>query len=193
MTKAKIYLAGPDVFVRKPKEIFAKKKQICARYGLIGVSPLDSGASAEGKRPFDAAMDISRANERLMDACDVIIANMAPFHGPSMDIGTAYEMGYMRAKGKIVLGYSCTREKFFDRVRAFFGGNLQKRDDGLSYEDSNAMQVENFGLEDNLMVVGAVRASRGEVETDGSPSDCVFDNLVAFERCTARARELLGD
>ena len=37
----RVYLAGPDVFVPDAAGRAAALKSICARHGLIGVSPLD--------------------------------------------------------------------------------------------------------------------------------------------------------
>ena len=37
----RVYLAGPDVFLPDPTARAAALKAVCARHGLIGVSPLD--------------------------------------------------------------------------------------------------------------------------------------------------------
>ena len=39
-----IYLAGPDVFLPDAIEVGRRKIEICARHGVTGVYPLDSGA-----------------------------------------------------------------------------------------------------------------------------------------------------
>ena len=31
-----------------------------------------------------------------MQGCDAMIVNLTPFRGPSADVGSAYEMGFMR-------------------------------------------------------------------------------------------------
>src|SRR3954471_17847562 len=38
----RVYLAGPDVFLRDPLTAAAAKKQLCASYGFVGVFPLDA-------------------------------------------------------------------------------------------------------------------------------------------------------
>jgi nucleoside 2-deoxyribosyltransferase len=35
------YLAGPDIFLSEAVQLTERKKAICARHGLIGISPLD--------------------------------------------------------------------------------------------------------------------------------------------------------
>jgi nucleoside 2-deoxyribosyltransferase len=37
--KRRVYLAGPEVFLRNAREIVARKRAICERHGLIGVFP----------------------------------------------------------------------------------------------------------------------------------------------------------
>jgi nucleoside 2-deoxyribosyltransferase len=37
----RVYLAGPDVFMPDPAERAAAMKQVCARHGLLAISPLD--------------------------------------------------------------------------------------------------------------------------------------------------------
>jgi nucleoside 2-deoxyribosyltransferase len=59
-------------------------------------------ASSLGQR----ALAISRAMERVMQTCDAMIVNLTPFRGPSADVGSAYEMGFMRALGRPIFAYS---------------------------------------------------------------------------------------
>jgi hypothetical protein len=44
--------------------------------------------------------------ERIMRTCDAVILNLTPFRGPSADVGSAYEMGFMRALGRPIFAYS---------------------------------------------------------------------------------------
>ena len=101
MPKMRVYLAGPDVFSPKALEIGREKKRICSQYGFEGVYPLDanfdvlSGLVSQveiGHKTFDLMVE-------LMDSCDLVIANLTPFREPSMDVGTAVEVGYMYSCG----------------------------------------------------------------------------------------------
>jgi nucleoside 2-deoxyribosyltransferase len=152
---ARVYLAGPDVFYPEPMKVAAYKKEVLAGLGLEGLFPLDNIVDPSGLTPEALALRIGQANEAMMRGCDIVIANMEPWHGPSMDVGTAYEMGYGRALGKIVLGYTPERRRFSDRVRAF-----------LSQQGADwPFQIEDFGaLADNLMMINAVTDSGGPVE-----------------------------
>ncbi len=158
----RIYLAGPDVFEPDAVAIGEKKKQICEKYGHEGVFPLDN-VIEDFSLTRETGLRIGVANEALMDSCDVILANMTPWHGPGMDTGTAYEMGYMRAQGKPVLGYTEDLRPFSQRVIESFGDDaVTWTDDGP--KDPYGKTIESFGdLTDNLMMANAVEATGHKV------------------------------
>jgi len=146
-TARRIYLAGPEVFRADVKEHFGTMKRFMAQHGLVGLSPFDSEASAlpDHRAPADVAKQIFQANCSLIRSCDAVLANMTPFRGPSMDVGTAYEIGYADALGLPVFAYSTDQTTYTSRV-------LQP---ARNHIDANGWTVENFGLTDNLMMVGA--------------------------------------
>lgn len=192
MTGERIYLAGPDVFLPDPVAMAQAKKRICAAHGFVGVFPLDKDLDLSGLQPAQAGQRIYRANEELMRGCDLIIANMTPFRGPSMDVGTAFEMGFMRALGRPVLGYTNDGRLFAERIRAFLG--IARGAGGHPHGDADAdgLLIEDFAMIDNLMMHGAVVASRGAIETEHVEGPERFTALAAFERSVVCARELLG-
>jgi nucleoside 2-deoxyribosyltransferase len=97
MTK-RIYLAGSEVFLATARDIGARKRAICERHGLVGVFPGDEEEPCDpALSPAEQGLAISRAMERVMRRCDAMIVNLTPFRGPSADVGSAYEMGFMRA------------------------------------------------------------------------------------------------
>ena len=129
--------------------------------------------------------------ERIMRDCDAMIVNLTPFRGPSADVGSAYEMGFMRALGRPVFAYSNDSRSFLDRVAAFFGGAVRARATG-EYEDPDGMAIEPFTLHDNLMLAGGIASSGGGLIAEAVPHAERYTSLVAFERCAAyAAAELL--
>src|SRR6266702_3428190 len=104
--RPKIYLAGPEVFLRNAVEAGAAKVELCARHGLEGKYPLDAQLDLGNLALAERAYAIARANEGLIGDCDAVIANLTPFRGPGADTGTAYEVGYARGRGMPVFGYS---------------------------------------------------------------------------------------
>jgi len=133
--RPRVYLAGPEVFLPDASAVGAAKVARCATFGFEGVFPLDP-AIDDAMAAFDHCV-------ALMATCDLAVANMTPFRGPSMDVGTALEMGWMHARGRPVYGYSNVDSHYEHRVVP----------DGLG--------VESFDLLDNLMCAGVVERSTG--------------------------------
>jgi nucleoside 2-deoxyribosyltransferase len=187
-----VYLAGPDVFLPDPLARAAALKAVCARHGLIGVSPLDA---LEGGDPaqwsvLSEPFRIARRNEAHIAGCAALVANLTPFRGPSADAGTVFELGYMRALGRPVFGWSNCAEPFAARSRAFCG-DPAARPDG-TWRDAEGMLLEDFPpLADNLMIDGAIAASGGRLVTRAVPRAAAWSELAAFEACIALAAAAL--
>ena len=190
MTK-RIYLAGPEVFLPNAREIGTQKRAICERHGLIGVFPTDEEPSGDiPASASDRGLAISRAMEQALRGCDAMIVNLTPFRGPSADVGSAYEMGFMRALRRPIFAYSNDARPYLDRVAAFCGGGLRARHPG-GYEDPDGMAIEPFELCDNLMLAGGVVSAGGCIVIEAAPAARRYTSLVAFERCVERAASQL--
>ncbi len=186
----RVYLAGPEVFLPDALDVAAAKKRICAAHGLDGVFPLDTPPQAPpADRPY--WMRIYLGNEAHIRSCAGLIANLTPFRGPSADSGTVYELGFMRALGRPVMGYSNAAADFLDRSRAFLGAEARPRPDG-GWEDAEAMGLEDFGLADNLMIDGGIAAAGGGFERAEAAPGSRWHDLAGFERCCARLAALLS-
>lgn len=127
----KIYLAGPDVFRGDAKEHGEKLKQRCKDFGHVGLFPLDNEIV-----PLDSKK-IFEANLALIREADLVLANINPFRGPSVDPGTAWEMGAAKALNKPVYAYTNDFREYKERTLA----------------SENHPIVEDFGMLDNLMIV----------------------------------------
>jgi nucleoside 2-deoxyribosyltransferase len=172
----KVYLAGPDVFLPKPVEMGRRKKEICARYGLIGLFPLDNEINPKVK---GASLEIFRSNETLMKKAHAIIANLTPFRGPSADAGTVYELGYMAARRKLCLGYSNDPALYVERVKRF--GPVEPCGDRLI--DAEQLTVENFRLHDNLMMIHALKGYGCRLVVPKTAPADIWHDLTSFEKC----------
>jgi nucleoside 2-deoxyribosyltransferase len=160
-----IYLSGPEVFLPSPFEAGTIAKTECEMandpdvdFFLEALYPLDQVIE-----PFafdlETAFRIYLANVELMEMAFATASNMIRFRGPSMDVGTAFEMGYVRAQGKPVFGY-------YDAI-AFYGefeesGSYAERVALYNYTDfagqqydKDGLEVEGFGGPDNLMMWGS--------------------------------------
>ena len=166
--RPRIYLAGPEVFLPDATAFGRRKVEICAAHGLEGVFPLDNQLDLDGLDPHDQARRISLANEEAMRSSHAAIANLTPFRGVSMDAGTAFEVGFMRALGRPLFAYSTTAADYAARARAY------RENGALAFDyDAAGLEIEDFGLPENLMIPIAI------TETGGSiiQSDEVCDNL----------------
>jgi len=172
------YLAGPDVFLPDAMNHARRKVEICARYGIVGRPPLNEDIDALRAMPEEDAWKlIFRKDISMMEECDIIIANLTPFRGPSADSGTLIEVGWFLGRGKPIFGYSNSAVPFAERSRRHVA----------SVADPIAgLAVEGFGLPDNLMIPGAVLAGGGHPIVVPE-ADCAFDGLAVFERCVAIA------
>jgi nucleoside 2-deoxyribosyltransferase len=180
----RLYLAGPDVFLPDPYNRAATLKSHCATHGLTGVSPLDDllGEPAEWAN-LPEAHRIARRNEAHIASCHALVANLTPFRGPSADAGTVFELGFMRALGRPVFGWTNDATLFADRTRAFAGVAGDR--------DGDAMQIEDFGLADNLMIEAAIIASGGTLTRHSCPSHQRWQSLEAFTACLAAVKASL--
>ncbi|RZK31327.1 MAG: hypothetical protein EOO61_18155, partial [Hymenobacter sp.] len=91
------------------------------------------------------------ANCALMVEADACIANLTPFRGASMDVGTAFEVGYMTALNKRVYGYTNNGNRYFERAT-----DVPGRWPSDAPVDDNGYAIENFGNVDNLMIDRAI-------------------------------------
>jgi nucleoside 2-deoxyribosyltransferase len=186
----RIYLAGPEVFLANAKEIGEAKKALCKKYGFEGVFPIDVEVDADGKSPRELGLCISTINESLIKSCQMVIANITPFRGPSADVGTAYEMGFAHALGKRVYAYSNTAVPFTERTIKALGGDVVRREGKLW--DAHCMFVEEVSLTDNLMIDGCINANSCCLVVEEAPAGQLFTFLGGFEKCLKAAQETVG-
>jgi nucleoside 2-deoxyribosyltransferase len=178
----RVYLAGPDVFLPDALAIAARKRAICGAHGLTGVFPVDNHPAHPAEAGLPRWLWIYRRNEAHMRDADAVIANLTPFRGPSADAGTVYELGFMRALGRKVLGYSNVAADFVPRTLGFLG-TAAVRDAEGRWRDAAAMAVEDFGLADNLMIDGGIHEADGLFVRRDVPEAERWSDLAGFEAC----------
>ncbi len=183
MSRARIYLAGPEVFLADAAAAGARKKALCAAAGFEGLFPLDAGLAQVD------ALAIYRANRAMMLSADAVVANLTPFRGPSADAGTVFELGLMAGLGRGVFGYSNVAADFEERTRAGCVGTWF--DAGRGWVDGEGMAIEAFGLGDNLMIDGVLAEGGGLVRRD-VPAGARWTDLGGFSACLALVGEWLG-
>lgn len=160
----KIYLAGPDIFLPDGRAIGDAKIRLCAELGFEGLYPLDNGAD-----PTDATA-IFQGDVAMMRRADIGLFNLTPFRGPSADAGTVFELGFMYALGKRIIGYSAVPGPYRLRVASPDGGR----------HDADGLEIEDFGRADNLMITEALGA--GAFIADDEQGRATLAALGAFRR-----------
>lgn len=145
--KCKIYIAGFDVFDTDAKQIEDYYKEICFRNGFIGLFPGDNNKTT--------SKEIFEANKNLIKNCDIVVANLNNFRGYGMDEGTAYELGYADALGKILYGYMLNI------------ADMKNYIPNKNFIDEEGFIVEDFGYPRNLMIAESTKIVAGNFE------DCV--------------------
>jgi nucleoside 2-deoxyribosyltransferase len=177
------------VFLPDPFARVAALKEICARHGLLGVSPLDALAGEPAAwSALPEAHRIAQRNEAHIRTCQALIANLTPFRSSSADAGTVLEVGFARALGLPVFAWSNDARPFTERTRAFLGAAARRGADGL--RDAEGLLVEDFSLADNLMIEGAVLASGGTLTLGDVPESARWQDFGAFARAVGALARL---
>lgn len=103
-----------------------------------------------------------------------------------MDSGTAYEVGFMRALGRPVFGYSNARGSLAARSGAY-------RETGFLPWDCDRVdvQIENFDHVENLMIAVAIESSGGALLAEQTTPVEMAD-LNGFRRCLDEAQRFFA-
>jgi nucleoside 2-deoxyribosyltransferase len=106
--KGMVYVAGP-LFNAAERAALEGVEAICRRAGLRTFLPhRDAGILGQGGK---TPAQVFRADVAGLERADLVVAIL---NGPTVDAGTAWEIGYACAKGKMVIGY-------LDDLRAYRG------------------------------------------------------------------------
>jgi len=140
----KIYIAGPDVFEKESIKIGKELTALCSKYGFIGLYPMDNVVDFSQSK-HNIASDIFKANVKMIQDADIIIANLNSFRGKESDSGTVWECGYGYALGKKVYGYLQNSDAYIEQ----FPNKIEK--DGMFWDEEERF-IEDFDHPVNLMI-----------------------------------------
>lgn len=194
-SRPKIYLAGPMVFYSDPEKTFAAMKRICARHRLEGVAPTDNQIALQGIRPGKRLIRaIVKADIALMDRMDAGVFCLNGFRrAPDMDPGTAFEVGYMNAQGKPLVGWTEDGRSYPAKVAGYFKrvfgealNDTPANDKGGTSgdrRDPDDILVHSAGCVQNGMIHIGIELNRGGVYAHD-------DWRVAFDRAATHLARL---
>ena len=83
-TPEDVYLAGPERYDKDAKEIYKKRKELCASYGLQAFTPADWAEGVEKMDtdcPYTAAANQFDSWQQHVRNCDAIIADLNDYRG----------------------------------------------------------------------------------------------------------------
>jgi len=183
-----VYLAGPEVFLRDGIELGRRKKEMCARHGFEGLFPLDGDAPGEAGDQLDRR--IYRACLAMMRAADFAVLNLTPFRGPSADVGTVLELGFMAGLGKPVFAYTNDPRDLIERLRAI--GPTTYDEAGRLWRDAADIAIEDHGDADNLMLDMTLAEQGHPIIRHAARAEARYHDLAGFEACLAQAAAALA-
>jgi len=160
MKKKKIYLAGFDVFYPDAITVLQQKKQLCEKYGFVGLAPLDN--EVDFSQPKEKIRKlIYEANIKLMNEADIFCVNLNAFRHGEPDPGTVFEIGYGTGLAKEVYIYVDSQESMLEKTRSF--DNKCKNKNGIWF-DGNGLMIEDFDGMFNLMITESTTIINGSLE-----------------------------
>ncbi|MDY7578112.1 nucleoside 2-deoxyribosyltransferase [Herbaspirillum sp. RTI4] len=157
MRMKKIYLAGPDVFRADYAAHKDRLKQLCQAAGLLPLCPADDEIPDDPDSPDSPfSQRIYEQNIALINAADIVMANVQNFRGSEPDSGTVFEIAYAIGKGKKVWCYNVPVMSLRQQIPCDSAGR-----------DADGYAVEDFGLSRNLML------AHSSVQISGDAQACI--------------------
>ena len=157
----KAYLAGFHIFYPDHIERGEALKELCLKYGIIGIYPEDEEPKDQFP-PYEMQGDAPREIERFyftrdvnhIRRSDMILAQLEDYHGCEPDSGTAFECGVAAALGHHLYAYTNSTSPMLERLNC----EKHQRPDG-DWEDQDGNKIENFGYPLNLMLSGTMKVA----------------------------------
>lgn len=155
-----IYLAGTERYQEDAEEIFRRKKEICAAYGLEAVSPVDWAAGVkeiETSNPYVWAYNKFDNYQQHVRNCDVIVADLNDYRGFEVNNDVGFECGMGFQLGKKLYGYMGDTSPLVERI-PHLGEEKE-------FRDHTGSNVENFDYPANLMFSCSMKILEGNFES----------------------------
>lgn len=154
-----VYLAGFERYDPKAQEIYAQLKAICAAHGLSAISPCDDAPGIPRIQSDDVIeMAYNRFDhyQQHVRNCDLILANLNPYHGFEPNDDVSFECGMAFQLGKKLFAYRDDLTIMMDHI--------PNDHDPITARDINGLNVENFDSPVNLMFGASFEIFDGSFE-----------------------------
>lgn len=114
MSVLTVYLAGADPGVSDDLETIARYRKVCLQRGATCVRGLSSMMHEE-----ESSLQVSGSGLGLLLQSDLVIVNLAQHESAAVNTSTAFELGFARARGLIIVGFHPTEERVIYNVEFF--------------------------------------------------------------------------
>lgn len=155
-----LYLAGPEVFLPDAVDVLNQNVILCEKMGFTAITPMDTDLPPE-IQGMDRARFIYTSNRKLIDSCDIVLANCNSFRGAVVDDGTSWEIGYAIAQKKKVYGYIRMKLTLPEIVATRI--DLDNHPSGYPVDQDGYLVNEDFGNSINLMLEMSIQESGGKL------------------------------
>ncbi|MBX3479854.1 MAG: nucleoside 2-deoxyribosyltransferase [Caulobacter sp.] len=177
-----LHLAGPDALYPDASQHLARQRLLAAEAGFEILEPTVLGAEVREAGELAARALYAERIARLRRA-DAGIVNLTPFRGPGADAAASFEMGFLAALGKPVVGWINLGDEmeadYRERVEAWMGA---RPDEAGVWRDGEDCEIEDFGLPEASLLWAETR-QLFVIVTDDPMHD-----LTGFEMCLEALR-----
>ena len=186
-SRVRIYLAGPEVFLPNAREVGAEKRRVAAEAGFEGVFPLDNALDLAGLDKAEQARRISLANEEP----DALLRRTGrqPHPVPRRVDGRRHRLrGRLHARARAARSPATpTRATTTATDRTLSGRGPAHHFDA----DRPHVEIEDFGLAENLMIEIAIAESGCTVVRSHVTAGTEMTDLSGFRQSLAELATVL--
>jgi nucleoside 2-deoxyribosyltransferase len=172
-----LYIAGPDCWYPDAAVHRERQSLLAAMAGFTVLEPVMLGAEVRDGGELAARAIYAERMARLRQA-DAGIVNLTPFRGPGADAAATFEMGFLAALGKPLVGWMNVGDEldadYRERVEAWMGA---RPDEAGVWRDGEDCEIEDLGLPEATMLWAEARRLF-VIETEDPQHD-----LTGFEMC----------
>lgn len=154
-----VYLSGLERYDADGKMKYQVMKDICSKYGLEAVTPLDTAPGVEKietDNPYIWAANVFDHYQQHVRNCDIIIADLNNFRGYEISNDVGFECGMGFQLGKKLYGYMDNADHLIHRI-PHLGEEKE-------FRDQTGSNVENFNYPTNLMFGCSMKIFEGKFE-----------------------------
>jgi len=155
----KVYISGFDVFHKEAFFIYKQQIELLKKYGYIPLHPFDNETTNDVLNEVFIS-NIVKNNLKMIQNCDIIIANLNSYRGAEPDSGTIFEIGYGYALNKKIVGYKETLRSYEDEYISKMNINIYEEEDIL-YDNNNYL-LNTYSKNFNIMIEKTVDIVEGD-------------------------------